>query len=74
MFYTYSSDKFRELYDQLAKEFPHHKFVLEDRPNNLEQLRHLIIDTRLEGAHNYFQFNVDDMLFFRKLDLSAVIR
>lgn len=48
--------------------------MLEDRANNLEQLKHLISATRVEGAHNYFQFNVDDMLFYRQVDLSAVIR
>ena len=75
VFYTYSDEKFAHLYDILREnEYPHYDFVLESKDNTVDQVTQLIANTRIENAINFFQFLVDDMLFFRKVNIEDILR
>lgn len=47
--------------------------MLENREKNLQQITELITDTKIEGAVNSFQFNVDDMIFFNHVNLQEIL-
>ena len=54
-------------------EFTQDDFVLESAEDPVAQVRELIYDTKVEGSINFFQFNVDDMLYFREVSLLKII-
>jgi hypothetical protein len=55
-------------------QFPHYDFILESKTNTLEEVKNLISNTRLDNAVNFFQFLVDDMLFFSDLTIFDILR
>ncbi len=62
------------MYDQLRdKEYPHYDFVLESKVDTVNEITKLICETKLEGYLNYFQFLVDDMLFFKQVDIPHIL-
>ena len=73
--YTYSSDQeYAKLYDKVKMEFPWCNFVLENGTE--QQITDLInlqpnqedIPPKME-LRPFFSFMVDDMIFFRKIDI-----
>jgi hypothetical protein len=74
VYYTYSEDKFRVLYDQLRNvEFTQYDFVLESKTDTVNEVKGLISNNKLEGHINFFQFLVDDMLFFAPVDIPRIL-
>ena len=66
VYYTYSDEKFKKLYDKLKDdEYPHYDFVLESKTDTVNEVTKLICETKIQGCLNFFQFLVDDMLFFK---------
>lgn len=74
VYYTYSEAKFSILYEKLVEKFPHYEFVLEAKENTVEQIKQLITNTRLANSINFFQFLVDDMLFFRNVEIIDILK
>ena len=75
--YTYSdADKYAELYDRVKKEFPWAKFVFEQSGEVAQQMmaivenqtRQFMLPSKYE-LRPFFSFMVDDMVFFRDLNL-----
>jgi hypothetical protein len=63
------------LYDQLKDvEYPHYDFVYESRDNTVNEVTKLISETKIEGYLNFFQFLVDDMLFFREVNIPEILK
>jgi hypothetical protein len=74
VYYTYSDEKFKQLYDKLKDdEYPHYDFVLESKSNTVDEVTKLICETKIEGYLNFFQFLVDDMLFFKQVDIPRIL-
>ena len=45
----------------------------ESKTNTVEEVTKLICETKLEGYTNFFQFLVDDMLFFRDVNIGEIL-
>ena len=55
VYYTYSDEKYKVLYDQLKDvEYPHYDFVLESKTNTVDEVTKLINETKIEGYLNFF--------------------
>jgi hypothetical protein len=67
--YTYDSPNFAEGYKILEKEFPSVLFI-EEKCNNRQEWRNLILGTVVNFKNDYFCWGTDDSLFYRKVDLT----
>ena len=47
--------------------------MLESKTNTVNEVTKLICETKIEGCLNFFQFLVDDMLFFKQVDIPRIL-